>query len=73
MILPEISIEQNDIVNQISLNNNVVVDSVLGGSLSNKDNNLLISKGKTVMVKKYGGALKGLSGGALRGMAELKV
>ena len=30
MILPEISIEQNDIVNQISLNNNVVVDSVAG-------------------------------------------
>ena len=54
---------------------NVVVDSVLGGSLSNKDNNLMISKGKTVMVKKNmkGGALRGLSGGALRGIAELKV
>ena len=53
---------------------NIVVDNVIGSGLNNNDNNLLISKGKTVMVKKkYGGALKGLSGGALRGMAELKV
>ena len=44
---------------------NVVVDSVLGSGL--------ISGNKTSMKKKYGGALKGLSGGALRGMAELKV
>jgi len=44
---------------------NVVVDSVLGSGL--------ISNNKTSMKRKYGGALKGLGGGALRGMAELKV
>jgi len=50
---------------------NVVVDGVLGSGLL--DNKNMISNNKTTMKKKYGGALRGLSGGALRGMAELKV
>jgi hypothetical protein len=50
---------------------NVVVDGVLGSGLL--DNTNMISNNKTTMKKKYGGALRGLSGGALRGMAELKV
>lgn len=54
---------------------NIVVDNVIGSGLNNNDNNLLVSKGKTVMVKKNmkGGSLRNLSGSALRGNAELKV
>jgi hypothetical protein len=48
---------------------NVVVDGVLGSGLDNT----LVSNNKTSMKKRNGGSLRPIGGGALRGMAELKV